>query len=266
MQFGAMNYPIRPVLEEIEAFGAMDFDYLELAMDPPEAHHEKLLAQSKAIEAGLIRHRMGLVCHLPTFLSTADLTAGIRRASRHEIRASIAVAARMGARRLVLHPSYISGMGRHVPALAETYARKSLDEAVRWAAEAKIDLCLENLFENLTPFGTMEDWAQCFATYPRLGLALDVGHAHIGPEGMARILTFIRRFGARLRHLHVSDNMGRRDDHLPIGEGRIDFPAVAAALNAIGYQNGITLEIFTDDRADLARSRNRLAEMLQSAA
>lgn len=263
MRFGAMNYPILPVLEEIETFGALGFDYLELAMDPPEAHHDILRAQSAAIRQSLARHRMGLVCHLPTFISTADLTTSLRQASRHELLTSIEVAVQLGARRAVLHPSYISGMGRNVPALSERYARESLDAAVNCAARVNIDLCLENLFLHLTPFGTMEDWDTIFAQYPRLGLTLDVGHAHIGPDGMARVLTYIHRFKSRLRHLHVSDNLGQRDDHLPIGKGRIDFPAVVAALRQIGYQKGITLEIFSEDRDDLVRSRDRLAALLR---
>ena len=265
MHFGAMNYPIRPVLDEIEVFGAMGFDYLELAMDPPEAHHEILGAQSDAIRERLAVYDMGLVCHLPTFLSTADLTASIRRASRREIRDSIGMAARLGARRVVLHPSIMSGMGCHVPALFNGYARESLDEAVECAAQVRIDLCLENLFPQLTPFGAMEDWEGCFERHPQLGFTLDVGHAHIGPDGMAQVLDFIQRFHFRLRHLHVSDNRGRRDDHLPVGEGRIDYPAVAAALKRIDYQGDITLEIFSENRDDLIRSRSRLANLFAAA-
>ena len=265
MHFGAMNYPIRPVLEEIDAFGAMGFDYIELAMDPPEAHYEKLLDQSEAIQEGLARHHMGMVCHLPTFISTADLTTSIRQASRHELLASIEAAARLGARRAVLHPSYMNGMGRNAPGLYEAYARESLDAAVRCAAHVGIDLCLENLFPQLTPFGAMDDWDRCFTRYPQLGLTLDIAHAHIGPDGMTRILSYIHRFKSRLRHLHVSDNLGRRDDHLPVGDGLIDFPAVAAALNRIGYQKGITLEVFSANRDDLVRSRDLLAAMLESA-
>ncbi len=265
MRFGAMNYPIRPVLDEIETFGDMGFDYLELAMDPPEAHHEMLQFQSEAIREALAKNRMGLVCHLPTFLSTADLTASLRRASRCEIRASIEVAAHLGARRAVLHPSYMSGMGRNAPTLYNEFARESLDEAVECAAQAKIDLCLENLFPQLTPFGALDDWDRCFARYPHLGFTLDIGHAHIGPDGMTRILAYIRRFHSRLRHLHVSDNRGQWDDHLPVGDGQIDFPAVAAALKGIGYQGDMTLEIFTVDRNDLVRSRERMAELLASA-
>ena len=265
MLFGAMNHPIRPLLAEIETIGVMGFDYVELAMDPPEAHYEELRAQSAAIKASLARHDLGIVCHLPTFVSTADLTASIRQASRHEIRASIETAARLGARRAVLHPSYMSGMGRHVPALHATYARESLDEAVRCAADVGIDLCLENLFAQLTPFGTMDDWDRCFTRHPQLGLTLDIGHAHIGADGMTRILAYIQRFKSRLRHLHVSDNLGRQDDHLAVGDGRIDFAAVAAALRRIDYQQGITLEVFSANREDLVRSRDRLAAMLATA-
>jgi sugar phosphate isomerase/epimerase len=262
MQFGAMNYPIRPVLEEIEAIGALGFDYLELAMDPPEAHHETLRQLSDDIQAGLERYQMGLVCHLPTFIFTADLTASIRRASRQELLASIEVAAHLGAQKAVLHPSCITGMGRNVPALSEQYARQSLAEAVDFATQTKIDLCLENLFPQLTPFGSMGEWEQRFIRYPQLGLTLDIGHAHIGSGGMPCILAFIQRFASRLRHLHASDNRGRRDDHLPIGDGCIDFLAVAEALQQIGYQGGITLEVFSESRVDLVDSRDRLKTML----
>ena len=264
MQFGAMNYPIRPVLEEIEAIGALGFDYLELAMDAPEAHHSVLRRLSDDIRVGLESYQMGLICHLPTFISTADLTPSIRQASRQELRSSLEVAALLGARKAVIHPSCITGMGRHVPALCESYARESLAEAVDVAAHHNIDLCLENLFPQLTPLGSMDEWDQRFARYPQLGLTLDIGHAHIGPDGMPRILTFIQRFASRLRHLHVSDNLGRRDDHLPIGDGLIDFPAVAAALQRIGYQGGLTLEVFSENRADLVHSRQRLKTLLSS--
>ena len=262
MRFGAMNFPIRPVLEEIEAIGALGFDYLELAMDPPEAHHEMLSRLSADIQAALERHQMGLVCHLPTFISTADLTASIRQASRQELYSSIETAAQLGAQKAVLHPSCIFGMGCHVPDLSAAYDRESLDEAVEWAARVNIELCLENLFPQLTPFGSTAEWEQRFTRYPQLGMTLDVGHAHIGPDGMTRILTFIRRFASRLRHLHVSDNFGRRDDHLPVGGGGIDFPAVAAALRRISYQGGITLEIFSENREDLVSSRERLKALL----
>ena len=47
MRFGKMNFPVKPVLEEIEAAASMGMDYIELAMDPPCAHFSQLLTQKR---------------------------------------------------------------------------------------------------------------------------------------------------------------------------------------------------------------------------
>jgi sugar phosphate isomerase/epimerase len=89
MRFGAMNFPVVPVLDEIESFARLGFDYLELAMDPPMAHYETLSSSRTAITRALKVNGLGLVCHLPTFLSTADLTQSLRQASMTEMRRSL---------------------------------------------------------------------------------------------------------------------------------------------------------------------------------
>ena len=42
MRYGAMNFPVLPVLEELDTIAALGFDYLELTMDPPAAHYAKV--------------------------------------------------------------------------------------------------------------------------------------------------------------------------------------------------------------------------------
>ena len=39
MKFGAMNFPVLDVLDELKKIKSLGFDYMELAMDPPNAHH-----------------------------------------------------------------------------------------------------------------------------------------------------------------------------------------------------------------------------------
>ncbi len=39
MRYGAMNFPVRPVLQELKEIAALGFDYVELDMDPPQSHH-----------------------------------------------------------------------------------------------------------------------------------------------------------------------------------------------------------------------------------
>src|SRR4030065_189780 len=58
MNSGAMNFPIKPLLREIEEIGEMGFDYVELTMDPPEAIPQKILAQKRAIIETLHRYAM----------------------------------------------------------------------------------------------------------------------------------------------------------------------------------------------------------------
>ena len=264
MLYGAMNFPIRPVLDEIHAIGSLGFDYLELAMDPPEAHYRQLLEQADAIQAALDRYSLGLICHLPTFIHTADLTDRIREASREELLNSLAAANRLGARKVVLHPSFVGGMGRRVPELPRHHALHTLEAAVLEGETRGCRLCLENLFLRLTPFTAADDFAAVFDRWPDLRMTLDVGHAFIDGRGMDLIFEFIRRFGDRIDHLHISDNCGRRDDHLAVGEGDIDFRALVSALKDIHYNDTMTLEIFTPDRADLVRSRHLLQRMLAS--
>ena len=49
MLYGAMNFPAKPVLEELEKAAELGFDYLELSMDPPEAHHHVIRKHKKAL-------------------------------------------------------------------------------------------------------------------------------------------------------------------------------------------------------------------------
>ncbi|MGA8282334.1 MAG: sugar phosphate isomerase/epimerase, partial [Desulfobacterales bacterium] len=62
MLYGAMNFPVKPVLEELESLAALGFDFLELAMDPPAAHYNAVRNQKAELLAALERHNMQLVC------------------------------------------------------------------------------------------------------------------------------------------------------------------------------------------------------------
>ena len=103
-----------------------------------------------------------------------------------------------------------------------------------------------------------------FEKFPTLKMALDTGHAHLGGEGIDKILNFLRRFSSRIGHIHADDNFGKEDNHLPIGTGTIDFPKIIKALKGIGYDEAITLEIFSRDKDYLRISKEKLAAMVEA--
>lgn len=265
MRFGAMNFPVRPVMDEIAAVAGLGMDYLELAMDPPEAHYRTLGAGRRAIRGALAERGLGLVCHLPTFVHTADLADAIREASLGEVIGSLEVAADLGAEMAVLHPGYIRGLAIHVPETALALAMESIGRVADRADRLGVPLGLENLFSGLGPYGSPAEMEGLLEAFPQCSLVLDVGHANIEDSTGRRSVDFIERFGARLGHLHLSDNRGRCDEHLPLGAGRVDFASVAGALAAAGYDGTATLEIFCDDRRQLARSRERMDALLLQA-
>jgi sugar phosphate isomerase/epimerase len=261
MLYGGMNFPIKPVLEEVEALAELGFDYLELAMDPPQAHHKILNQQKDAIRSALERCNMGLVCHLPTFLSTADLTDSLREASLSEVLESLEVAAHLNSLKVVLHPSYISGLSLLVMDQARDRAWRSLEATVEKADQLGLSLCLENMFPATNSLVEPEHFVPVFEAFPSLKMTLDTGHAHIQSKGSKRALHFIERFGNRIEHIHANDNFGKEDNHLPIGAGTVDFPRITKALKKIGYDGTITLEVFSRDRDYLKISQEKLAAM-----
>ena len=76
-----------------------------------------------------------------------------------------------------------------------------------------------------------------------------------------KTIDFINLFADRIDHIHISDNFGKEDNHLPIGTGTIDFPKIVKALKEIGYNKTITLEIFSRDKDYLKISRDKLAAL-----
>ena len=262
MRYGAMNFPVRPVLEELDVISGMGFDYLELAMDPPQAHYELIHQQMTELLRALDRSKMGLICHLPTFVNTADLTDSLRKASLNEVLESLEVAAALSALKVVLHPSYIGGLSVFVMDRASGYALKSLEAIVEKADHLGLCLCLENMFPRICPLVNPEDFVEVFDMFPKLKMTLDTGHAHIDGRGGKKTLDFIERFKDRIGHIHANDNLGREDNHLPIGAGTIDFPEIVKALKGIGYDGTITLEVLSQDRDYLKISKEKLTAMV----
>lgn len=262
MRYGAMNFPVNPILDEIDTVARLGLDYLELTMDPPQAHYSQIQRQQQKIKSSLNQLGLGLVCHMPTFVHTADLTERIRDASLKEVIHSLETAADLEAEKVVLHPSAISGLAFHVPDLAHRLAMQSLETIWQRAETLGLTICLENMFAKISLFVNPQDLAPVFKAFPGMQFVLDTGHAFIGDKTGQRIIELIHRFSHRLGHIHVSDNCGSHDDHICVGYGQINFKEIAMALNQVNYDNTITLEIFDEDRSDIIKSRQKLSRML----
>jgi len=256
-----MNFPVKPVLDEIEKVAGLGFDYLELAMDPPMAHYSILSSQKNDINRSLEDNNLGLVCHLPTFVSTADLTESLREASVAEMRFSLDVAVELGAMKVIFHPSMVSGMGSFVLDTVKEHAFEFLSEMVTVARSLDMPLCLENMFPRNLLGVEPDDFEYIFKVFPSLKLALDTGHANIDDQRGRRLKRFVEQLGKRIAHLHFSDNQGSRDEHLAIGKGVVNFNELVKRLKAVGYNETLTFEVFDQDSTMLTESLERIKMM-----
>ena len=76
--------------------------------------------------------------------------------------------------------------------------------------------------------------------HPLFGLCLDVGHR----EMFSSLSTAQWAEGMHpyIFELHLHDNMGKNDDHMPIGDGKVDFAGLFGKLNELGANPVHTLE------------------------
>jgi sugar phosphate isomerase/epimerase len=77
----------------------------------------------------------------------------------------------------------------------------------------------------------MEGMLQAFDT-EQFGLTFDLGHHNLTYQDLpvekrtASMQEVFRRFGPRIKVLHIHDNEGKGDDHAALGTGEIDFETV----------------------------------------
>lgn len=263
MKYGAMNFPVKPILQEIEEIGRLGFDYVELTFDPPEATPQKLLNQKRSIRELLNQYEIGITGHLPTFVWTSDLYDSLRKASIQENLEAMEASAELGINKLVLHPGYITGMGKFVMDKAKGYGLKSIETLLKKATSLGMTICIENMFPQASFLTQPQEFQEVFESFPEIRLALDIGHANLGGDRNSAI-EFIQRYGYRIGHIHANDNFGKEDNHLPIGAGLIDFERIIKALKQTSYDETITLEVFSRDRDYLKISKEKIKRMWES--
>jgi sugar phosphate isomerase/epimerase len=265
MIYGATNNPMRPLKGEIRAIAALGFDYLELCLDPPHGLPEMLRPRIGELRSILGGEGLRLpVAHMPTFISLADIYASIREASLNEVFKALDLAAEIGVEKVVFHPAYLTGLMAFTPDVGRGYMLESLARALDKAGELGLVLCLENMFPRVGHMYRPDEFTDVLGQYPRLMMTLDLGHANIrAPKG--QIAAFVKVAGGRIGHVHVCDNSGKEDEHLPVGAGSIDLAGGLAAVKAAGYDSTITLEVFSPDRSYLAASLEKIRTIWEKA-
>lgn len=165
----------------------------------------------------------------------------------------ISTAHRLGIGPVTIHAGIMvtlqrSDRPRH---LAQT--RRSLEELSGLAEDLSVRLALEN----------MPAMDRCVCQSPEevlglidgldIGICLDTGHANT--TGM---LAAFADLAPRLVNMHVHDNMGETDQHLPPGRGTADL----GRLRGLEYRGNYVIEANAPDMDEARASRKFLEDLL----
>ena len=142
-------------------------------------------------------------------------------------------------------------------------ARRSVDELQRLAAPLGVRIAVEVLPNELSRAGSLVHLVEEDLEAADVGICLDFGHAHLDGD----LLDDIETVSGHLIATHVHDNDGKTDDHLVPFEGTIDWPAAMTAVQKVGFDQTMLLELAAhgstkDTLARAVKARQRLERLL----
>ena len=120
-------------------------------------------------------------------------------------------------------------------------------------------IAVENIFEEEP--STLRELFEAIDS-PLFRHCFDAGHFNLFSR--VSMEEWFAELGGYVAETHIHDNNGIRDDHLPIGEGAIDFPRLFDLLERHAPRSAYTIEAHTRDA--LERAMKNLAAYLGKAA
>ena len=189
----------------------------------------------------------------------------MRERAVRETLAALGLAARVPVSVLVVHLGLPDALTATQGENSREAARRSVETIAEAAGKLGVRVALEVIPNALSTPASLVSMVEDELDLPNVGICLDLGHAHM----MGDLIEAIDTVSELLVATHVHDNHGSRDEHLPPLDGTIGWPAALIALQKVGYEGTMMLELAGTDEPQrtLARARDartRLEDMAGS--
>jgi sugar phosphate isomerase/epimerase len=180
--------------------------------------------------------------HLPfSDMNLAGLNDGIRNEALRQMYRCLELGNEI-VELAVVHPGYLSPYGSQVPERAWRTHIESIRHVCDTAEKYGITIAVENMPEMPYIFGKYPDeMLRTLEEVDRdnLGMTLDVGHANTAGV----VDEFLEKCKEHILHMHIHDNHGISDEHLPLGRGTVQWKKVMESLK--GYNGRLVTEMAT---------------------
>jgi sugar phosphate isomerase/epimerase len=275
--YGLNGFTDHRLADAVAVLADLGYDGVALTLDhahlDPFAPH--LAARTADVAALLARHHLGVVVetgaryvldprrkHEPTLVSDAGRERRIDLLHR-----AIRVAADLGAPAV----SFWSGIAPRGAGRDECWARveEGVESLLPVAEAHGVDLALEpepGMF--VERIADVVELRRRLGSPERLRLTVDVGHLRCTED--ADPAACVLDAGDLVANVQIDDMRRGVHEHLPFGEGEVDFPPVLAALSAIDFAGLVAVELPRHTHAaptlaasslDFLRDAERLAQV-----
>ena len=187
-----------------------------------------------AVKKAMADTGLPVTVHAPfSDLNPASVNAPIWEETVHQLEITIEKAAEL-TDTAVVHPGYLSPVSRYDPAPAWQQHKRACVRLGETAERAGVAACLENM-PNLDDFFCRDaDELDGFIDGTGMSAVFDVGHANT----TGNLDRFCKVILPKASHLHIHDNHGGRDEHLPLGCGTIPWDKIMPKI-VRGYRGKI---------------------------
>lgn len=236
-----LSDPLREAVKRLERLNKIGVSHIEIVDD---GQHELSIRRVRMLRRAFLDRDISISVHAPfTDINIASTSPVIRRAVMKRLRRSIENSVQLDPKYWVFHPGIRSAIGDALKGLDWEINLESTRELLDLAGKYGLRIAIENVPEPF-PFllKRIEDFERFYGALgahgSRLGVAFDIGHAHINRQ----MSDFIKRFGSKIVHVHAHDNNGDADTHLGIGFGSIDWASIIKAIKGINYGGALVIE------------------------
>jgi sugar phosphate isomerase/epimerase len=243
-----------PFNRMVKRLGTMNTRYIEILDDGTHELDKKRVAVLKEAAKS---YNLEYSLHAPfADINIASPSKTMLAASMKRLKESMVYANSMDAKLWVFHPGAKTGIGQFYPGSDWKQNNQSIQQLSKEAEELGLNIALENLPAKYYFFmSKAEDFTRFFReTNLPVGIVMDLGHANL--EGQSE--PFFKLLADKIVHIHASDNDGVEDQHLGIGQGKIDYDWFAETLKKIGYDKSVIIE----STNNITQSIKKLTQLL----
>ncbi len=263
IKFGLLTNPAHNIVDEIKTILKLGFDYAEVGIELPGGAPEVILKNKKIILSLLDKFNSQGPGHTAWWIDFGNGYEIIKKSWIEEGKKNIDAAKLLNLKKINFH-FYSVGLTKAYKAHHHQILKNiisSLRQVVKYADSKGITVMLENTPNQRSVIGIRE-YKFVIDSVPKLKAHIDMGHAFM-ENGMKGIKEYLFTFEDKIEHLHIHDNHGEFDEHLPLGDGDIDFNQIAKWLKEIKYDKTMTFEVFTskkDARESMLKFKQILSE------